>query len=585
MAFSVVKKLLVLAAAVSPAQAAIAAWWNGIAPQIILQNQTTGQIRYSACNSYGQPVYSYTDSSFLSLNVKARNDTPLAGSGYWDTKKTIASIYYLDEFNNIVNALFNCNMATGLFTRVGTWNISAEAPSVNNNTGLSALLLGSTGGYRLYFHDRDMAINEIGYTPTTGWKWNGIVNRAVQSSPAIHAAFSNQNNISVVAPFDDNNIGVTRFGNDSVWRLSTFPKPLNGNVSTNLANVSIAINQTVPANFSLSAYYGKPRGIGISIDHVYSRFVYYIGNDTNLYQLSSKNWVWSPQTNQSNAFWPKADSPNAELAVASDFDTDMVRIYYMVKNQLTEVKYDNGAWKAWSPVAGPRVAVTTTSTPEPPANTTAAEPATDTPEPTAPPSEAGLSKGAQAGIGVGVSLGVIALIAFGAACILLRRKRDPETPVGALVDPDAPVPPYNPHPQYNPPFGSPISQSVSPVYDNSFMWEKNLPPTPQPIPIDRPVYQLDPANHPTEMYAPQRPLYELPEHSYSHELMGSGQAQYPVSREPSQCSPEYSPQQSPQQSPQKSTSRLYQQEHAGEHMPQHVPQHIYHQMGQQGHQF
>jgi hypothetical protein len=81
--------LLLLGAAASPARAAIAAWWNGIGPQIILHNETTGQIRYSACNSYDQPRYSYTDGSVLSLTFKPKVGTPLAGTGWFNEKYTV----------------------------------------------------------------------------------------------------------------------------------------------------------------------------------------------------------------------------------------------------------------------------------------------------------------------------------------------------------------------------------------------------------------------------------------------------------------------------------------------------------------
>lgn len=83
------RALLLLAAAVAPSQAAIAAWWTGIGPQIVLQNKTTGAIRHSACNAFGTAYYSYTDGSELPLSYKPKKDTPLAGTGYWDTRTTM----------------------------------------------------------------------------------------------------------------------------------------------------------------------------------------------------------------------------------------------------------------------------------------------------------------------------------------------------------------------------------------------------------------------------------------------------------------------------------------------------------------
>lgn len=60
----------------------MAAWWNGIGPQIILQDMTTGQIRHSACNSDEQPRYSHSGDYVLPLTRKPKLGTPLAGTGW-----------------------------------------------------------------------------------------------------------------------------------------------------------------------------------------------------------------------------------------------------------------------------------------------------------------------------------------------------------------------------------------------------------------------------------------------------------------------------------------------------------------------
>jgi hypothetical protein len=80
--------LLLLGAVVSPACAAITAWLTEIGPQVILQNKTTSQIRYSACNSNDQPQYSYSDRRFFSLSHSPKNGTPLAGAGWWNQLNT-----------------------------------------------------------------------------------------------------------------------------------------------------------------------------------------------------------------------------------------------------------------------------------------------------------------------------------------------------------------------------------------------------------------------------------------------------------------------------------------------------------------
>jgi hypothetical protein len=87
---SLLSTLLLLGAAASPARASsIAAWWTGYGPQILVLNETTNQIRYSACNSQDDAKYSYTDGSVLSLSHRPKAGTPLAGVGWYDEVKTV----------------------------------------------------------------------------------------------------------------------------------------------------------------------------------------------------------------------------------------------------------------------------------------------------------------------------------------------------------------------------------------------------------------------------------------------------------------------------------------------------------------
>ena len=132
-----------------------------------------------------------------------------------------ASIFYIDEDGNIANAFFNCNMTTGMFLSQGNWVVSSGAPSIHSNSGLAAIVLGAESGYRVYYHDSDGAINELGYTNDDGWKYLGLISHDINSLPALGAAFSNKNNITVVSPRDEQNIGVTRYTKDDTWYRST----------------------------------------------------------------------------------------------------------------------------------------------------------------------------------------------------------------------------------------------------------------------------------------------------------------------------------------------------------------------------
>ncbi|KAK3298546.1 uncharacterized protein B0H64DRAFT_77961 [Chaetomium fimeti] len=520
--------LLLLGAAASPARASIAAWWTEIGPQIILQNSTTNQIRYSACNSRDQAKYSYTDGSVFSLKYKPKVGTPVTGVGWWNNKDTEASFWYITEENRVANGLYICNMNTGRFEPQGegNWEISPDTASVHSNSGLAAVVLGEDTGYRVYYHDSDGAINELHYTRDTDWEHRGIISQDINSLPALGAAFSGKGNITVAAPRDDQNIAVTRWNSDETWFRTTLPRPLDGGyVDDETIRADIALNETAETTFLLPAWDGRTKSIGVSIDNAYTRFLWYIGNDRNLYTVANQNYTWGQRANQSSAYWPQADEPNAELAVAYDLKSSMVRLFYTVKGQISEIKYEDKTWKAWSSLEAPPPQATQSTTPS----------ATNS----AVASDTGLSTGAKAGIGVGVSLGVIALGVIIAVVVLARRRKQQAFQHPEDVDEGSTtVGPETPAPSY----GSPALARASAAQYEQYGWDqKEAPAHPYPSPEVQQMQQLDgttrvemdntmraemdntitaemDAATRAEMYAPH-PIYELPQHTYSHELL------------------------------------------------------------------
>lgn len=241
--------------------------------------------------------------------------------------------------------------------------------------------------------------------------------------------------------------------------------------------------------------------------------------------MANQNYTWNTRANQSNAYWPQADEPNAELAVAYNFASSMVRIYYTVNERITEIKYEDKTWKAWSALEAPPPQATQSTTPS----------ATNS----AVASDTGLSTGAKAGIGVGVSLGAIALGAIIAVVVLARKRKQqallnpPDVDEGSTtIGGDTPAPSY----------GSPALARASAAQYEQYGWDQKEEPThPYPSPDVQQVPQLggtaraemdnttrvemdntmtaemEAANR-AEMYAPH-PIYELPQQSYSHELL------------------------------------------------------------------
>ncbi|KAK4102957.1 hypothetical protein N658DRAFT_485156 [Parathielavia hyrcaniae] len=489
---SLVSILVLLGAAASPAAASIAAWWNGQGAQIIVQNETgtANEIRYSACNSLGSPQYSSVDERVLLLVEAPKYGTPLAGVGWFENEQTIASIFYFNTAGAIANTFVKCDMSSGFFLSDGNWDVSTGVvPSIHNNSGLAAVILSATAGYRIYYHDSDGAINELSYTEADRWQHRGAISQDVNLLPALAATFSGNNNISVASARDDQNIAVTRLNRDTTWFRSTLPHPLEGSFTTADTNrTDIAVNETTPTNFTLSAWDGKASALGISIDSRYTRSLWYIGNDSSLHWVASRNWTWSQQANnQSDALWPQADEPNASLGVAYDFDSSMVRLYYTVQDEISEVKYENGTWTAWTALAAPPSTNGQTSSQDP-----------------------GLSTGAKAGIGVGVALGTIALGAIAAVLVLMWKKKKKKKQQQAGLDhpdegsttvgPDTSAASHGGFPV------SPASEAAAAVKSEQVVWDPNN--------SSEEVQQLDSTAR-AELHAPQ--LYEMPHQNHTNE--------------------------------------------------------------------
>lgn len=271
--------------------------------------------------------------------------------------------------------------------------------------------------------------------------------------------------------------------------------------------------------------------LGVAIDHAFTRSVFWLGSDRALHQASNVNFAWRLVANQSRAQWPLADEPNADFALASDYASSKVRVYYYVSDRITEVTFDgDGSWKTAAALA----VKNTTAQPTASASASASASAGS-----GGGGSSGLSTGAKAGIGVGVSLAVIAAAGVLGACLVLRRRMRNAHPE-ATMSPHAPAAlggAAGGQQQYHDyasstPYGSPPQQSASPSgytdYTNNAYgygqqpmqgwvpgdnkpegWQQQYPYAVQTPP-------------PQELEGP-RPMYEMADQHYSHELTGDSQ--------------------------------------------------------------
>lgn len=190
---------------------------------------------------------------------------------------------------------------------------------------------------------------------------------------------------------------------------ATFPTPLRGRNITNLSNLtSFPYDNSVTPSFRLQEWAGNPKALGIAIDTLLTRHIFYIGSDRSPHSVAAfvtgtTESEWRAQPNQAEEFWPLADEANSDFAIASNIGKSIIRLYYFSGGRLIEARYRNGNWDPASPL---QVANTTVNA---------------TVEESGPSS--GLSTGAQAGIGVGVSVGVLLIAAAVAGLWILRRRK------------------------------------------------------------------------------------------------------------------------------------------------------------------
>ncbi|KAI1463659.1 uncharacterized protein F4812DRAFT_236516 [Daldinia caldariorum] len=399
----------------------IAAWWNTQAPSFIMQDDDTGNIRYSLCNGNYTPIF--PDDKTLVAPFKdhlPKNKTSLSAAGWVDGETATASIFYMDTSDEIVNALLKCDWNTGHWENTGEFVVSGGAPKVAPDSGISAVLLGSVEGYRVYYNDLEGTLHEIGYTRTTTWSYYGVVSHDAVSSQAIGSTFSS-GNISVVRPRDAENMGASQLYGDDMWHLSTFPEPLTrtGNHSTNATKASDLTLGSSSPNFTLPAWDGKASALAVTINNKDVRSVFYIGTDKKLYQVSNdggggggnSTWSVSPRPEDDEKSWPVADAAGAPIAVASDVGSRTMRLYYVSGGRVVEVNGDHGRWQAATVLPS----TNTSQTVGAPGSVATSMPAPD--------EDGKLSDGEKAGISVGVTLGVIALAGTPFLLWLMRRRQ------------------------------------------------------------------------------------------------------------------------------------------------------------------
>lgn len=434
----------------------LAGWWTWspytLTPHFAYQDPGSGNILHSSCNSNGSASFSTKNPNKFPLKEQPKAATPLAISGWWDDdlNTPIASVFYQNADDGIVNAYLICDNTTGNY-KLDTdgeevVSDSAGLPSVNEKTGLAVAELGDSGGSRVYYHDEDGRVNLLAYDDDTDWRYDGPVSLKKPGGMAIAAVQTKGTNVSVVYPYDSKDIVVARYNNDnkSKWRLESFPTPFDSPAPTNTTEPSdIRLDTSTAASLTLPSYENTAVDLGIANQAGKGLTVFYIGKDSQLHAITHKNGAWAEEDSPGKKKWPEADDASARLAVVSPLDSDEIWIYYMSGDKIQELhRSDGGTWdNAQTPSSNNATNSDSDSEGGDEATSTGGSSGAKETESAAADSDTGgMTAGAKAGVGVGVSVGVLAIAA--GAFFFLRRKR--QAPVDSERKGSAELASYHP---------------------------------------------------------------------------------------------------------------------------------------------
>ncbi|KAH8646083.1 hypothetical protein BX600DRAFT_477124 [Xylariales sp. PMI_506] len=404
---------------------AIAAWHNSVGTQILIQNSTTGDVYYSNCNSSGTPVFPTDPLHVLSFTRRPKLGSAFAGTGYASDNTIYASIWYTDDNDNIWQLLAQCNSSESKLTVTGTYLASANiTTAISSSTGLAGFLLSAGSGYRVFFHNSTGYVHELVYTTKTGWSNGALaISPDVPAGNSLSATFYGTSNLTIAYPLDGNTIELSEYNSDKTFHDSTFPYPLTDDEASSASTTAFSVNTS--ASVDALPNWSTDATVGVTVDEDGSaRHIFYIDTEKQLQYYGCDLAAAVSCTladRQNSTYWGAADDAAGKLGVAwADRQSDVV---YFSNNTLVLVQMESGEWSEMQTLTGDIRTWSTTTVPSSDSNSTgsAGDVSPTTSSSSNGGSSSGLSTGAAAGIGVGMT--IVALGAIGAAVFLALRKR------------------------------------------------------------------------------------------------------------------------------------------------------------------
>ncbi|KAI0007122.1 hypothetical protein F4779DRAFT_593428 [Xylariaceae sp. FL0662B] len=422
---------------------AIAAWYSGNgAPQVVMQDDSTGQVFYSLCNSSDVPIFpddlsnNWTGPADYSIS----GNTNLGIAGWHQDGIRNTTIWSQNDSGEPIAAPVICN-ASGYYEPVDDdpYDTGFRGINIHPKSTFAVLDFGREVGYKVFYKYDDLSLHVAG--PHHGLDDSSVSqDRLIQSGFNLAACITdNGENITVVTARDDLSIEVATLQPGQAWVITTFPTPLgliNGTkpVTNSTDEQLIQYNVTL-FQIPLPSWDGYVGDLGVTYHSNGKRSIFFIGTNKYLQQYSDvrpgpNSGDWSEVQGQNESIWPRADETPARFGFASDPATDQIWIYYMSGGGLTQIHMSGVDNSTGQGIWEQPVRLTNLST-------SAEVPMSEgTPEPTpsgqsdSPLLKGGLSTGSKAGIGVGVPIGVAAFIAVGYTMWKKFRPRETVEPEG-----------------------------------------------------------------------------------------------------------------------------------------------------------
>ncbi|KUJ07229.1 uncharacterized protein LY89DRAFT_371883 [Mollisia scopiformis] len=278
--------------------------------------QTGSDIMYMIYPSSG----SFSSLQNLTLSTTPKTGTPLAAVSVNGTSGAELSLYYLDTFNNIIEATFSSSLSSTTLTSNAITVIALNS-TVSPLTSLAALYLDGYG-YRAYYQNTTGYIYEL-VNGGSAWKAGSKLSALATSGSPLSASMVTVPHINIFY------IGETvdelyNIAYDSSW----------------LATKMVTSGTLTSWNSSISSL----ASAGQSDPNILR--TYYIGSDEEIYEFgieSNSTWTTMTAAPDQSPHWSTSDSVGPG-AIASLGWSDQMRLYYFHGGNLRQATLDNTTW-------------------------------------------------------------------------------------------------------------------------------------------------------------------------------------------------------------------------------------------------